>query len=69
MFINNLYLGFSIEKELMYVTSKGGGSRRYHLFNFGFDHFCRNNGNGSAWCINLTIPFVSVSIGYVFKNK
>jgi len=68
MFIKNLYIGFSISKELMYVTGKSGGSRRYHLFHLGFDHYCRNEPAGSAWGINITIPFVSFTIGYVFRK-
>lgn len=68
MFIGNLYIDASVDKELMYVTSKGGESRRYHLINVGFDNYCRKNGNGTAWCFNITIPFASFSIGWVFKN-
>ncbi|QGZ13230.1 hypothetical protein PP410_gp13 [Vibrio phage NF] len=69
MFIGNLYIDATIDKTLMYVTGETGESRRYHLFNIGFDHYCRDNPVGSAWCFNLTIPFASFTVGWVFKNK
>lgn len=69
MFIGNLYLSCYASKELMYITGESGQSRRYHLFNIGFDNFCKNDKKGTGWVFNVTIPFVSFNIGWVFLNN
>ena len=68
MFIGNFYIKLDVDKELYYVTGNSGQSRRYHLFHIGFDNYCRNDTNGTAWTFNVVIPFVSFGIGWVFKR-
>ncbi|AUR96329.1 TMhelix containing protein [Vibrio phage 1.223.O._10N.261.48.A9] len=69
MIIGNFYIKLDVDKELYYVSSQSGGSRRYHLFHIGFDNYCRDDSNGTAWTFNVVIPFASFGIGWIFHAK
>lgn len=68
MIYKNLYIKLNVNNKLDYVSTQTGESKRYHLFHIGFDNYCINNKNGTAWTFNIVLPFVSFGIGWIFRK-
>lgn len=68
IFIKRLYLSFGAGTELWYTTRKND-SRLYSLFGIEFcPDYCPDAGM-KAFVVNVTLPFLIFSIGWVTKRK
>lgn len=66
MFIGNLFISLKTSSELFYTPHSNKESIRYHFINIGYDDYLIDNPTHKAKALNITLPFISFTIGWLY---